>query len=62
VNAYERLLAEAIPTRPEPADPRPTWTPTQQAAHQTALLEALDGWHWQDDPRHLRLIRQPDAA
>jgi hypothetical protein len=23
---------------------------------------SLGGWHWQDDPRHLRLIRQPDAA
>jgi hypothetical protein len=54
-------MQEAIPVRPDPT-PGHTWTPEEQAEHRRALLEALDGWHWQDDPRHLRLIRQADAA
>jgi hypothetical protein len=63
VNAYERLLAEAIPTRPAPADPRPAWTPEQQAAHVAALLEALDDWTYHRDRRpHLHLVDQPEAA
>lgn len=60
---YERLMAEQIPVRPTPANPRPRptepashWTPEEQAEHRRILLEALDGWHWDEDPRHLRLI------
>ena len=67
---YERLLAEDIPTRPPPA-PKPAakpWTPEEQARHWAELGEAIHDWHWQDDTslsakrRHLRLIRQADAA
>ena len=71
---YERLMAEAIPVRPPPA-PKPTeqkttaepWTPEEQAQHRAELMEALDGWHWDDDTRaserrHLRIVRQADAA
>lgn len=69
MNAFDRLMAEEIPVRPEPA-PKPTepkppaepWTPEEQARHRAELMEALDGWHWDDDPRHLRLVRQADAA
>jgi hypothetical protein len=67
VTPYERLLAEELPTgtfghaQPPPPGPRP-WTALEQAEHLAALETALDGWHWQDDPRHLRLIRQADAA
>lgn len=35
----ERLLAEAIPTRPEPAPTRSTWTRQQQNAHWAELCE-----------------------
>ena len=67
---YERLMAEEIPVRPTPpAQPGPSapWTPQQQAQHCADLLEALNGWHWQDDTRisarrHLRLVRRADAA
>lgn len=51
MNAYEKLLAEAIPTgtfgRARPAQPRrgeaprPAWTREEQAAHLAALEAAL---------------------
>lgn len=44
----ERLLAETIPTRPPPAEPRPRrvpaghrWTRAEQDAHWAALCEAV---------------------
>jgi hypothetical protein len=61
-------MQEAIPVRPAPAPQRTPWTPEQQAQHRADLLEAIHGWHWTDDSRlsarrrHLRLIRQADAA
>lgn len=63
---YERLMAEAIPVRPEPPGPRPPWTPQEQQQHRTDLLTALNGWHWQDNTRtsarrrHLHLIHHQD--
>ncbi|MFE9645285.1 hypothetical protein ACFYO0_14450 [Streptomyces sp. NPDC006365] len=69
---YERLMAEQIPTGtfghalpPDQSSSRPTrpWTPDEQAQHVAELLEALDGWHHGDAPRHLRLITdQPDQT
>lgn len=70
MNAYERLLAESIPTRPAPA-PKPSnepWTPEEQAEHLRILNEAISGWRWEGDTslsskrRHLRLIRRAEAA
>lgn len=64
----ERLLQEEIPVRPEPAPDRAPWTPEQQAEHCADLLDALSGWQWHADPslsakrRHLRVIRQAEAA
>lgn len=68
---YERLLQEDIPTRPapppEPSPPRP-WTPEEQAQHWADLQGAVADWHWEGDTslskkrRHLRLLRQADAA
>lgn len=50
MNAYDRLMAEAIPTgtfgRARPVErrdpvPAPRWTPEQQAAHRAELEAAL---------------------
>lgn len=45
---YERLLAEQIPTRPTPPEPRPQrvpaghhWTPAEQDAHWAELCAAV---------------------
>lgn len=73
MNAYERLMAEAIPTGtfghaipPPPPDPRPIrpWTPEEQARHVADLLAALDGWVWDEDERadQRRHLRAVDAA
>lgn len=64
---YERLMDEAIPTRPEPPPPRPPWTVEQQLQHRLDLLEALDDWHWDEDARaeerrHLRVIDHTDPT
>ncbi|MFD3929712.1 hypothetical protein [Streptomyces sp. NPDC058614] len=66
MNAYERLLAEELPTgtfghaEPPKPGPRP-WTALEQAEHHQTLNEALNGWEWdretrRDERRHLRLI------
>jgi hypothetical protein len=68
VTPFERLMAETIPSRPAPADPRPAWTAAQQAQHWADLQAAIADWHWEGDTslsakrRHLRLLRQQDAA
>ncbi len=57
-DAYERLMAEAVPTgtfgRARPAAPRTAetataWTPTQQARHLAELEAALDGFELDDE-------------
>lgn len=49
-DAYERLMAEAIPTGtfgrarstgPRGSEPAPAWTPEEQAAHRAELEAAL---------------------
>jgi hypothetical protein len=70
LSPLDRLLLEAIPVRPAPAlkPVAEPWTPEEQAQHRADLDAALDGWHWEADTslsakrRHLRLIRQADAA
>lgn len=72
---YERLMQEAIPTRPPTKPPHEPWTPEQQAQHLADLLEGINGWHdtseratrdrQRHQPQHLRLVHptdQPDAA
>jgi hypothetical protein len=68
---YERLMAEAIPTRPPTKPSNEPWTPEEQAQHLADLLDALDGWHSTDErdirkrQRHLRLVppdQTPNAA
>ena len=50
MNAYERLMAEAVPTgtfgharptTPHTTAPAPQWTPEEQAAHRAELEAAL---------------------
>lgn len=41
MNPLECLLAEAIPVRPKPPTPPPTWTPEEQDAHWNALCQAV---------------------
>jgi hypothetical protein len=63
----DRLLAETIPTRPPPAEPRPRrfptghqWTPAEQDAHWAALCEAVGATREQRPTRHLHAV--PPAA
>lgn len=66
MNAYERLMAEAIPTgtfgHAQPARRRdhesaPRWTPEQQAAHLAELLAELDRYETRGPRRpELRVI------
>lgn len=58
----DRLLAEQIPTRPPPAEPRPRrfptghqWTREQQDAHWNDLCDAV-GSSEQRPARHLRAL------
>jgi hypothetical protein len=73
VNAYERLLAEELPTGtfghalPPPSGPR-AWTALEQAEHVAVLLEAVNGWQSDDerdirkrDRHHLRLVDDAEA-
>ena len=70
MNAYQRLLLEAIPVRPAPAlkPVAEPWTPDEQARHWHDLGEAIRDWHWEADTslsrkrRHLRVVRGADAA
>jgi len=60
-------MAEEIPTRPTPPALNSTWTAAQQLQHRTDLLEALDGWVWDETERaeqrrHLRVVDETDAA
>ncbi|MGW1158450.1 hypothetical protein ACWD5Q_06655 [Streptomyces sp. NPDC002513] len=50
---YERLLAEAIPTRPPAKPPHDPWTPDEQAQHLADLEAELAAIH--------RERRQPAA-
>lgn len=64
---YERLLAEAIPTRPtpppeqpQPSQPRPTaWTAAEQDRHWNDLCDAIAAPH---DRRPGRLHLVEDTA
>lgn len=66
MNAYERLMAEAVPTgtfgHARPAQwrettPAPAWTPEEQAAHLAELEAALAGTETRGPRRpNLRVI------
>lgn len=70
MTAYERLMAEAIPTgtfgharpaRRHETEPAPAWTPQEQAAH-LALLEAeLDAYDKHARRPKLHLVTRPAA-
>lgn len=68
MNALERLLLEAIPVRPAPAQ-KPAaepWTPEEQAQHRAELDAAVAGWRYgreqRRDGRHLWLVDTDDKA
>jgi len=57
-DAFERLMAEAVPTgtfgrartaRRQSAEPAPRWTPEEQARHRADLDAALDGFELGDE-------------
>ncbi|WP_409469107.1 hypothetical protein [Streptomyces sp. HC307] len=65
MDAYERLMAEAIPTgtfgharpaRRRNAEPAPAWTPEEQAAHRAALEAELDAYDKRPRRPRLRVI------
>ncbi|CAM5249778.1 hypothetical protein SGLAM104S_01597 [Streptomyces glaucescens] len=41
MSPLDRLLLEAVPTRPDPAPPRGPWSEEQQNEHWAALCEAV---------------------
>ncbi|MFD5709524.1 hypothetical protein ACFWHW_03865 [Streptomyces pharetrae] len=41
MSPLERLLLEAVPTRPDPAPPRGPWSEEQQNEHWAQLCEAV---------------------
>ena len=71
MNAYERLMAEAIPTgtfgRARPAErreaaPAPAWTPQEQAAHRAELEAALGSTETRGPRRPQLRVIDGDAA
>ena len=72
MNALERLLAEELPTgefggprSPRVAVPTPCrarTSATLAAEHRAVLEAAIDGWHWDEDPRHLRAVPNPPSS
>lgn len=68
MNAYERLIAEELPTGtfghalPPDPPPRPIrpWTPEEQAQHYAVLARELATWVYREpdpeEPPHLRLV------
>lgn len=70
MNAYERLLAESIPTgtfghaQPPSAQPRTRrpWTPEEQAQHRADLEAALDAHETRGPRRHLTPVPDQHAA
>lgn len=70
---YERLLAEELPTGRVPdyatptgrlRQPKPPWTPAEQAAHRAALLAGLNEKPTVDHRvrRHLRAVPAADET
>ncbi|MBZ6290348.1 hypothetical protein KVH30_02020 [Streptomyces olivaceus] len=71
MSAYERLMAEAVPTgtfgrarpeRPREAPSRPSWTPEEQAAHRAELEAALVGFETRGPRRPLLRVIDGTAA
>ncbi|MGW2844402.1 hypothetical protein [Streptomyces sp. NPDC001274] len=54
MSPLERLINESIPTGTYGEADHHPWTPAEQLQHRLDLEEALDGWHWADDPRRVR--------
>lgn len=70
MNAYERLMAEAIPTgtfgharptRGRDPEPAPRWKPEEQDAHRAELLAELDAYDRRPRRPQLRVITTPAA-
>lgn len=51
MSPLEALINESIPTGTYGDADHSPWTPAEQLAHRLVLEEAIDGWHWADDPR-----------
>ncbi|MFE1192889.1 hypothetical protein ACFW6E_08820 [Streptomyces olivaceoviridis] len=52
MSPLDRLLQEAIPTRPPTKPPTEPWTPEEQARHWHDLGLALNGWTYKPTTQH----------
>ncbi|WP_031096313.1 hypothetical protein [Streptomyces sp. NRRL S-1896] len=61
MSPLERLLAEAIPTRPPAKPAHEPWTPAEQARHWDDLGLALNGWTYKPHTPASRPNRAADT-
>ncbi|MFI0233115.1 hypothetical protein [Streptomyces sp. NPDC017086] len=61
MSPLDRLLQEAIPTRPPAKPPHEPWTAEEQARHRNDLTLALNGWTYKPQTPASRPGSSPDT-